>query len=120
VRSTKPSFSVSYNQDRCVPVNLIMTTQSVSRYVARHPEILQGEPIIAETRTSVRAIVELWRLGITPEEIPMHLPHLKLAQIFDALSFYLDNQEEINSYIERNRISEELIHPAVKAAMRKL
>jgi uncharacterized protein (DUF433 family) len=96
-----------------------MTTQSASRYVARHPKILQGEPIIAGTRTSVRAIVELWRLGITPEEIPMHLPHLKLAQIFDALSFYLDNQEEINTYIERNRIPEELIHPAVKAAMKK-
>ncbi|WP_445243032.1 MULTISPECIES: DUF433 domain-containing protein [unclassified Microcoleus] len=96
-----------------------MNLQSVSRYVARHPEILQSEPIIAGTRTSVRAIVELWRLGITPEEIPMHLPHLKLAQIFDALSFYLDNQEEINTYIERNRIPEELIHPAVKAAMRK-
>lgn len=98
-----------------------MTVQSISRYVARHPEIWQGEPIIAGTRTSVRAIVELWRLGITPEEIiPMHLPHLKLAQIFDALSFYLDNQEQINTYIERNRISEELIHPAVKAAMIKL
>jgi uncharacterized protein (DUF433 family) len=96
-----------------------MTVQSVSRYVTRHPEILQGEPIIVGTRTSVRAIVELWRLGITPEEIPMHLPHLKLAQIFDALSFYLDNQEEINTYIERNRISENLIHPVVKAAMRK-
>lgn len=38
---------------------------------------------------------------------------------FDALSFYLDNQEEINTYIERKRIPEELIHPAVKAAMRK-
>jgi Protein of unknown function (DUF433) len=62
----------------------------------------------------------LWRLGITPEEIPMHFPHLKLAQIFDALSFYLDNQDEINTYIDRNRIPEELIHPAVKSAMEKL
>ncbi|WP_333118028.1 MULTISPECIES: hypothetical protein [unclassified Microcoleus] len=49
----------------------------------------------------------------------MQLPHLKLAQIFDALSFYLDKQEEINTYIERNRIPEELIHPAVKAALKK-
>ena len=64
-----------------------MTTQSASRYVARHPEILQGEPIIAGTRTSVRAIVKLWRLGITPEEIPMHLPHLKLAQIFGSSKY---------------------------------
>ncbi len=80
---------------------------------------MQGERIIVGTRTSVRAIVELWRLGITPEKIPMHLPHLKLALIFDALSFYWDNQEEINTYIERNRIPEDLIHHAVKAAMRK-
>ncbi|HEY9862766.1 MAG TPA: DUF433 domain-containing protein [Candidatus Obscuribacterales bacterium] len=96
-----------------------MTVQSVSRYVSRNPEILQGEPIILGTRTSVRAIVGLWRLGISPEEITIHLPHLKLAQVFDVLSFYLDNQEEINHYIEQNRIPEELVHPAVKAAMKK-
>jgi hypothetical protein len=30
-----------------------------------------------------------------PEEILNHLPHLKLAQMSDALSFYLDNQAEI-------------------------
>jgi len=96
-----------------------MNVQSVSRYVARHPEILQSEPIIAGTRTSVRAIVELWCLGITPEEIPMHLPHLKLAQIFDALTFYLDKQEERNTYIERNLIPKKLIYHAVKSAMRK-
>jgi hypothetical protein len=50
-------------------------------------------------------------LGIKPEEIPMHLPDLTLAQVFDALSFYLDNQQEINEYIERNRVPEELVHP---------
>ncbi|MFN5964216.1 MAG: DUF433 domain-containing protein, partial [Pseudanabaena sp.] len=49
------------------------------------------------------------------EEIPIHLPHLTLAQVFDALSFYQDNQSEINDYIQRNHTPEELIHPAVKA-----
>jgi|LakMenEpi10Aug09_1017262.scaffolds.fasta_scaffold14280_1 hypothetical protein len=32
-------------------------------------------------------------------------------RIADALSFYLDNQEEINHYIEQNRIPEELLKP---------
>ena len=95
-----------------------MTFTTTSRYVTRNPDILQGEPIISGTRTSVRAIVESWRLGIQPEEIPTHLPHLTLAQVFDALSFYQDNQQEINDYIERNRVPEELIHPAVKAALK--
>lgn len=64
---------------------------------------------IKGTRTPVRAIVELWRLGHAPEEIPQHLPHVTLAQVFDALSYFSDHQEEIVGYIERNRIPDELI-----------
>ncbi|MGL5083012.1 MAG: DUF433 domain-containing protein [Microcoleaceae cyanobacterium] len=55
-------------------------------YIVRNDEILSGEPIIRGTRTPVRAIVELWRIGVPPEEIPQRLPHLTLAQVFDALS----------------------------------
>jgi uncharacterized protein (DUF433 family) len=94
-----------------------MLTKTVSRYVTRNDEILGGEPIITGTRTSVRAIVGLWRLGIMPEEILNHLPHLTLAQIFDALSFYLDHQTEINEYIECNQVPDELVHPCVKAVL---
>lgn len=94
-----------------------MFAETCSRYVTRNAEILSGEPIIIGTRTSVRAIVGLWRLGIMPEEILSHLPHLTLAQVFDALSFYLDHQTEINEYIERNRVPDELIHPSVKAIL---
>ncbi len=78
-------------------------------YIVRDDEILSGEPIIKGTRTPVRAIVENWRLGVAPEEIPHHLPHLTLAQVFDALSYYCDHQAEINAHIERNRIPEERI-----------
>jgi len=94
-----------------------MTTTSVSRYVTRNPDILSGEPIIIGTRISVRVIVGLWRLGTPPEEIPAQYPQLTLAKVFDALSFYLDNQAEINEYIERNRIPDDLIHPAVRKAL---
>jgi uncharacterized protein (DUF433 family) len=72
-------------------------------YIVRNDEILSGEPIIKGTRTPVWAIVEMWRIGVSPEEIPNRLPHLVLAQVFDALSYYLDHQTEINQYIERNR-----------------
>jgi uncharacterized protein (DUF433 family) len=97
-----------------------MSVATFSRYVTRNSEILGGEPIIAGTRTSVRAIVGLWRLGTMPEEIPSHLPHLTLAQVFDALSFYLDHQAEINDYIDRNQVPDQLIHPSVKAVLGKL
>lgn len=91
-----------------------MTSATEHCYVVTDDEILGGEPIVKGTRTPVRAIVENWRLGVAPEEIPRRLPHLTLAQVFDALSYYSDHQAEINGYIERNRIDEDEIHPLVR------
>lgn len=91
-----------------------MIQATLHRYVVSDNQILRGEPIIQGTRTPVRAIVELWRQGFPPESIPGHLPHLTLAQVFDALSYYSDHQAEINEYIEQNLISDDLIDPLVK------
>ena len=91
-----------------------MITATEHLYIVRNDEILSGEPIIKGTRTPVRAIVENWRMGMIPEEIPSHLPHLNLAQVFDALSYFADHMDEIVGYIEKNRIPAELIHPRVR------
>lgn len=92
---------------------MVQTTEHL--YIVTDDQILSGEPIIKGTRTPVRAIAEIWRLGIVPEAIPTHLSHLTLAQVFDALSYYSDHQAEINTYIERNHIPDALIHPSVRA-----
>ena len=84
------------------------------RYIVTDEQILGGEPIIEGTRTPVRAIVEMWRSGSSPEEIPDHLPHLKLAQVFDALSYYADHSAEIHRHIEANRVPERLLGPTGK------
>jgi uncharacterized protein (DUF433 family) len=94
-----------------------MVVETFSRYVTSNSEILNGEPIIIGTRASVRAIVGLWRLGIMPEEILNHLLHLSLAQVFDALSYYLDHQSEVNAAIERNQVPDQLIHPSIRDAL---
>jgi len=91
-----------------------MDTATAYRYITMNEEILSGEPIIKGTRTPVRSIVEKWRIGYTPEDIVRGLPHLTLAQVFEAMSYYYDNKEEIDDYIERNRIPDELIHPLVR------
>ncbi len=92
-----------------------MTTAVLHPYITSDPAILASEPVIQGTKTPVRAIVELWRLGFRPEEIPLHLPHLSLSQVFAALSYYADHQTEINEYIAANHIPDHLIHPAVSA-----
>ncbi len=85
-----------------------MATQTEHVYIVRDEAILSGEPIVKGTRTPVRAIVELWRLGYAPEAIPHELPHLSIAAVFDALSYCSDHQEEINGFIERNRAPDDL------------
>lgn len=89
-------------------------TQTEHLYIVRDPKVLSGEPIIKGTRTPVRAIVENRRLGVLPEDIPKHLPHLTLAQVYDALGYFADHPDEIERHIEANRIPDELIHPSVK------
>jgi uncharacterized protein (DUF433 family) len=91
-----------------------MTVTTETFYITTDESILSGEPIIKNTRTPVRAIVELYRLGISPEEIPHHLPHLSLAQVFSGLSYYSDHTDEINEYILKNRIEENTSLPLNK------
>ena len=91
-----------------------MNTATEHAYIVRDPAILYGEPVVKGTRTPVRAIVENWRLGLSPEEIVVHLPHLTLAQVFDALSYYSDHQGEIESFIEKNKVPEGIGNPPAK------
>jgi uncharacterized protein (DUF433 family) len=72
-------------------------------YIVRDSTISQGEPIIRGTGIRVRTLVEYWRLDISPQELLQYFPHLTLAQILDALSYYEDHQEEINALINLNR-----------------
>ena len=73
-------------------------------YVESVPDVLGGEPVVKGTRTPVRAIVERWKFGESVDEIARSLPHLRLAQIFDALGYYDDHREEVEKYIELNRV----------------
>ena len=91
-----------------------MTTLTQHRYIVQDSQILGGEPIVEATRTPVRAVIELWRQGVAPEDIPNRLPHLSLAQVFDALSYFSDHQQEIKGYIELNRVPEDRFDPSVR------
>ena len=84
-----------------------MTVATEHPYIVRDKEILEGEPIVKGTRTSVRTIVEWWKFGATPEEILENIPHLTLSQIFDALSFYADHRDEIEQHISENMVERE-------------
>ncbi len=75
-------------------------------YIHKAPGVIGGEPVIKGTRISVSLIVELWRQGWTFDEILESYPHLRLAQVCDALGYFDDHREEIVAYIEENQLLE--------------
>lgn len=63
-----------------------------------------GEPIIKGTRFPVRSVVSyIVKEGILPKELAKEFPHLSLAAIYDALSYYYDYTEEIERLISKNK-----------------
>ena len=37
-----------------------------------------------------------------------------LAQVFDALSYYADHQDEIQRYSDRNQVPDDIAHPLAR------
>ena len=91
---------------------MVATPLITTRYITRVSKALEetelsiteGEPIITETVVPVRDIVALWQDEVRPEEIPGLLyGQVSAAQVFDAISFYLNNQSEMDGYLKRYR-----------------
>lgn len=79
---------------------MALTTKILHAHIVCKKDICGGRPIIKGTRISVANIVGYHKLGLAPEEIRVELPHLNLAQIYDALAYYYDNQKLIDEFIE--------------------
>jgi uncharacterized protein (DUF433 family) len=73
-------------------------------HIVRVPGIGRGEPIIENTRISVRLIAAYFKEGATVEEILQDYPHLNPAAVYDAVSYYLDHADEIEALIESHQI----------------
>jgi len=72
-------------------------------YIVSQKDFYGGRPIIKGTKFPVRsAVVYILKQGMSPEEVVREFPHLTLAQIYDALSFYYDHQEEIEKDLALN------------------
>jgi uncharacterized protein (DUF433 family) len=75
---------------------------SVSRtlegLIVMDPKLRGGRPIIAGTGTTVRTVAQLYKLGLSPEEVTGELP-LTLAQVYAALAFYHLHADEIEADI---------------------
>jgi uncharacterized protein (DUF433 family) len=83
---------------------------------AKHPYVVSrndycgGSAVIKGTKFPVRAVVNyILRQGLTPEELVREFPHLTLAQVYDALSYYYDHKPDIECELQDS--TEEKLRP---------
>jgi uncharacterized protein (DUF433 family) len=78
---------------------------SMSVVETRYEHVILNEkdvPVIAGTNMKVvELILERMAYGWSPEELHFQHPYLTLGQIYSALAYYWDHQEELDQDIER-------------------
>lgn len=76
-------------------------------YIVRAKGVCGGRPVIKGTRIPVWIIAGWAKDGYSAEQIQREIyPHLSLAQVYDALSYYYDHQAEIDTDIAANTLTE--------------
>ena len=72
-------------------------------YIEVVAKITGSQAMIKGTRVPVSIIIGYLRVGETPESLVENiLPHLTLAQVYDALSYYHDHQDDIEQEMIEN------------------
>ena len=69
------------------------------RNVEKVPGRCGGQPVIVGTRIRVATILVWYRQGMAIEEIVQMYPHVKPADVHDALAYAYDHMEEIETAI---------------------
>jgi uncharacterized protein (DUF433 family) len=78
----------------------VMTTVTdIGSLIVRSDNIRGGRSRVAGTGVIVRRIVGWYKQGLSPEEISTEIPHISLAQVYAALTYYHANREEIEADI---------------------
>ncbi|MHB1035969.1 MAG: DUF433 domain-containing protein [Pirellulales bacterium] len=73
------------------------TTTDIGSLITSSPGICGGRVRIAGTGVSVRRIAGWYKQGLTPEEIAAEIPHLTLAQVHAALTYYHANRDQMEA-----------------------
>jgi uncharacterized protein (DUF433 family) len=83
---------------------------TIASHIEITPGTCGGKPRIAGTRIRVDHIAILHeRMGLSADEIISRYPHLSLADVYGALTYYYDHREQIDAdMLAGERIVEEI------------
>lgn len=67
---------------------------------------------IGKTRVSLDSVITAFNQGATPEQIVYDFDTLTLAEVYAAISYYLQNRETVDSYLAKRAKQNENLREA--------
>ena len=58
---------------------------------------------VGKTRVTLDTVVNVFKQGVTAEEIVYRYPSLKLADVYATIGFYLNHQVEVEAYLQQRQ-----------------
>jgi len=68
-----------------------------------------GIVFVTGTRVPIDTIIYAFRDGSSAEQIAEDYPTVKLADVYAVISYYLDHQQEVDSYLQRQEAEREAL-----------
>ena len=90
-----------------------MNISIVTKPVPLHLDA-RGVLRVGGTRVSLDSVIAVFRDGATPEEIVQQYDALSLADVYAVISYYLENQSNIDSYLAARRSQREQLRQEVE------
>ena len=64
---------------------------------------------VGKTRVTLDTVIKTFQNGVTAEEIVYRYPSLKLADVYTTISFYLNHQQEVETYLQQRQNQAQII-----------
>ena len=60
-----------------------------------------GTILVADSRVSLDSVVHHYKLGASAEQIAHKFPALELADVYAAITYYLNHEETVEQYLQQ-------------------
>jgi uncharacterized protein (DUF433 family) len=70
---------------------------------------------IADSRVSLDSVVHHYKLGASAEQIAQKFPALDLADVYAAITYYLNREEAVEEYLRQQEAKGDEIQKAIEA-----
>jgi uncharacterized protein (DUF433 family) len=70
---------------------------------------------VTGTRVSLDSVIYAFNEGATPEEIVQQYPTLDLKDVYAVVSYYLQNRDEVEKYLDERRAARQELKKELEA-----